>query len=345
MNEREKKLAMMVGMCFVAVALMFSWHQFVAEPIERLDAQIVQAQNQLGSLNDEQNEAFEAQEALSRQAAKSFGEDPDEAAAEAGAMLTRKISEVGLSDDRFTRRPLGTRRIRGAVEIGWQIQGRGELERIIDLLYLLENAPYLQRLENIVIAPDSRDEEEVTVNFRLITLVLEAPPGERSEPLPTVELADAGRNLYDRIAARNMLRPYVQREPEPEPEPEPKPEPEPEPEPSGPSPGQLRVVSLSEWRGRTEIVVRDEREEQTQTYAPGDELAEGVVVMVDYRPLAMPDDPGIRSQSRVIVKVEDEYWAIERGHTLADKRRLTQDELPPDLSEIAAELSQQAESP
>ncbi|MEX2673282.1 MAG: hypothetical protein WD294_14355 [Phycisphaeraceae bacterium] len=352
MSNREKKLAMMVGFCVLAVGLMAAYYKLVNEPVLRLEAQIRQGRSTLSDLNDEQRDAFTAQEAMGRRAAQSFGEHPDEAAAAAGAMLTRNITEVGLSDSRFSRRPTGTRRIRGGVEIGWQIQGQGPLDQIIDLLYVLENAPYLQRLENIVISPDSRNDEEVTVNFRYLTLVLEAVPVEPAEPLPAVAAEDEGRRVYDPIAARNMLRPYVAKPPEPEPEPEPEPvqqaeapAPEPEPGPAPPGPETFRVVSLSEWRGETEILIHDRTADKMLSYSPGDELAAGTVVMVDYRPLALPDDPSIRSQSRVIVRQDSEYWAIERGATLADKRKLTQEELPADLRDEAPEISQQADSP
>jgi hypothetical protein len=53
--------------------------------------------------------------------------------------------------------------------------------------------------------------------------------------------------------------------------------------------------------------------------------------MVDYRPLPMPGNDGLKSFSRVILKIGTEYWAIERGQTLADKRRLIPDQLPETL--------------
>jgi hypothetical protein len=51
--------------------------------------------------------------------------------------------------------------------------------------------------------------------------------------------------------------------------------------------------------------------------------------MVDYRPLPMPGNEALKSFSRVILKVGEEYWAVERGQTLAEKRRLVPEELPP----------------
>jgi hypothetical protein len=95
-----------------------------------------------------------------------------------------------------------------------------------------------------------------------------------------------------------------------------------------PGPESLRVVSLSEWQGSPEIHVRDTVNERTLRYSPGDTLAGGVVVMVDYRALPMPGKEVLKSFSRVILKIDNEYWAIERGRTLAEKYKLTPDQLP-----------------
>ena len=46
----------------------------------------------------------------------------------------------------------------------------------------------------------------------------------------------------------------------------------------------------------------------------------------------MPGNELLRSDSRVIVKVGADYFAIERGRTLADKRRLTLSQLPSELA-------------
>jgi hypothetical protein len=40
----------------------------------------------------------------------------------------------------------------------------------------------------------------------------------------------------------------------------------------------------------------------------------------------------LKSFSRVILKIGTEYWAIERGKTLADKYRLAPEQLPEQLA-------------
>ena len=53
--------------------------------------------------------------------------------------------------------------------------------------------------------------------------------------------------------------------------------------------------------------------------------------MVDYRPMPMPSNAMLQSYSRVIIKIGSDYWAIERGQTLADRRKLATAELPAQL--------------
>ena len=46
----------------------------------------------------------------------------------------------------------------------------------------------------------------------------------------------------------------------------------------------------------------------------------------------MPGNSGLQSNSRVLLKIGTELWAIERGKTLADKRKLVPSEFPVGLA-------------
>ena len=135
------------------------------------------------------------------------------------------------------------------------------------------------------------------------------------------------RKRFDGIVGRDLLRPYVKRSPEKSGG-----APGSAPAPSGPA--ALQVVSLSEWMGQPEVHIRDLTNKKTLHYKPGDELAGGTIVMVDYRPLPLPGHEGLKSFSRVILKVGDEYWAIERGQTLAEKYRLAPEQWPDGVSKL-----------
>jgi hypothetical protein len=49
---------------------------------------------------------------------------------------------------------------------------------------------------------------------------------------------------------------------------------------------------------------------------------------VDYRPLPSPRNPLLLSHSRVILKIGEEFWAVERGQSLAERRKLEPQEWP-----------------
>jgi hypothetical protein len=140
------------------------------------------------------------------------------------------------------------------------------------------------------------------------------------------------RRLYDDLVTRDILRPYIKRPP---------PGPATTPSPAIPAapgevagPESLRVVSLSEWKGEPEVHVRDVTRSKTFRYKPGDALAGGTIVMIDYRPLPFPGNEVLKSFSRVILKIGSEFWAVERGRTLAEKHRLAPEQLPTELSKL-----------
>ncbi len=93
----------------------------------------------------------------------------------------------------------------------------------------------------------------------------------------------------------------------------------------------LTVVSLSSWDGQPEVDLSDAKHHDLLTLRPGDKLLDGQVVTVDYRPLPLPDSSGFLSYSRLIWRVGNDYWAVEVGQTLAQRRRLSSNELPPGL--------------
>ena len=79
-------------------------------------------------------------------------------------------------------------------------------------------------------------------------------------------------------------------------------------------------------------MVLDSNQNKTVNYKPGDDLAGGKIVMIDYRKMPFPKKPALLSQSRVILAIGEEYWAIERGNTLADRHKLATEQLPANLA-------------
>jgi len=337
MKKREKILAMLTGGVFALLIGGYMAHGFFFAPIDQLDRDIATRSLELQTLTDLQNQAKRTQQRLEQLASLTHGQQVDTASAAAGARLSELIAQSGLEPARFTRAPISPRRIRGGVEIGWNVRGRGSLSDIIDFLYLLSHEPYVHKIDALTLSPIERS-NDVQVNLRYLSLVLEVPPATLDKPeLPQVVLESEQRALYNTIAQRNLFRPYI---PPPPPRETPRraerpaPPREREPEPRGPGLEIYRVVSLSKWQGRPEVHILNTNAREVRQYQVGDTLANGEIVMVDYRALPMPSNPALRSQSRVVLRIDDDYWAVELGQSLADRYVIPDERLPDTLERM-----------
>jgi len=197
---------------------------------------------------------------------------------------------------------------------------------VVNLLFLLNASPWLHRTENLIVSTGDKP-GLVRVRFHYLTLVPEtAPEVTRTNLVAALSLDSPERHLLNSIVSRDILRPYIKRPPAVAQPGQPAAAPSKPGVPPGPE--AFRVVSLSEWQGQPEIHIRDLSAQKTVRYRPGDELAGGTIVMVDYRPMPLPGNSLLQSFSRLILKIGNDYWAVERGRTLADKRKLNPGELP-----------------
>ena len=322
MKKSEKLLAGIVGGIVGVFVLGFGVRGFFVKPLKEIDIQTAALRSKLAKANEERREYFIAEDALKKVAQRTFATDVNQASARSGELITRQIASAGLNEADFTRLPVGPRRMRGASEIGWSIQGKGALERIVDLLFLLENAPQVHRLENVTLSSYDKP-GEVKVHFLFLTVVLEpAPEFDPIELKPKLALESPERLAYQAILNRDLLRPYVKAPPPPAPQPGAAPT-------RAPGPEAWRVVSLSEWEGQAEVHIRDTASDKIMRFKPGDSVKEsGEIVAVDYRPLPMPRNPELLSHSRVILKIGEDFFAVERGQTLAEKRKLDDSQWP-----------------
>jgi hypothetical protein len=329
MNQREKILAIAVGGLGGLLLLGFGVRAFIVKPLREIDKRAAVIREKIGKLNAERRAFFDAEERMKAHTLRTFADTVDQASAKSGEMLTQQILKSGLTESEFTRIPVGPRKLRGAQEIGWSVQGDGQLTDVVDLLFVLEESPWMHRVENVTVSPGDKP-GLVRVHFRYLTLVMDpAPEVQRRELIAKFTDASPERHLYDGIVARDILRPYIKRVVLPG-----GPAGGPSTAPGVPAgPEALRIVSLSEWLGEAEVHVRDTTQMKTQRYRKGDALAGGTVAAIDYRPIPMPGNEFLRSDSRVILKIGTNYFAIERGRTLAEKRKLAVDQLPAGLAD------------
>jgi hypothetical protein len=328
MNRREKIMALIVGAVVLLFAGIFGVKALLVRPLAEIDKKTAVLREKLDKIKAERRAYFTAEDAVKQLAQRAFSDQVDQASAKSGEILTKQIQQSGLREADFSRTPVGPTKLRGASEIGWSVQGEGKLANILNLLFLVQESPQLHRVEGLTISPNESP-GQVRVRFRYLTLVMDpAPIIEGTNLPPKYALNSPERRIFDSIVARDILRPYVKRTPGTAPA-----APPPSSSPSGPE--SFRVVSLSEWMGQPEIHVRDMAGEATARYKPGDTLAGGTIVMVDYRPLPMPGNEALKSFSRVILKIGSEYWAVERGRTLADKYKLAAENLPETLARVS----------
>lgn len=333
MNRRTRLLALVAIGGAALWMLALGVRAYVFAPLRSVDEQIVQLQVKLDAATQGRSSFLADEFHLRGLAPRTFGNSPDTAAAEVGSTLTGHILRVGLRESDFTRIPMGERRLAGAVEIGWTVQGEGALNRIVDLLYLLDADPRLHRIEGLVLSAGSKG-DRVRARFRFLTLLLSpAPPPGNHPPLAPATLDGEDRKLYAAITRRDLLRPYVPRSENRSQGPSVTTPPPPQPLDADPHLNfdDLRVVSLSSWGNGPEVHVRDTRQDRLQVLRPGDALSGVTVVAVDYRALPLPERAGVLSYSRVILRSHDALFAVECGQTLAQRRALTSEDLPASL--------------
>jgi hypothetical protein len=321
MKRRESLLLGLVGgllALFVGVA---GLNVFFVKPYKNLKTQIAGLRLKLDQTQHDREAYLKDGQYLTNTAPRMFATDPNIATAEASKMITDQILRLGLQDSQFSRQPVGPRRVRGnAQEVGWSIMGEGPLSKMVDLIFVLEQTPQLHRIENLVLSAGDQP-GRLKARFRYLTLVVEVKGVKPKTDLqPKFALDSPQRRLYDAIVQRDLLRPYV-------------PKPPAEPVAAGPaSPlDMLRVVSLTQWGGTPEVHVCEMNTRKILKLRVGDPLAGGQIVMVDYRPLPLPNKPGFISDSRVIVKIGAGYWAVERGQTLSTRYQLAPGQLPTEL--------------
>lgn len=329
MNRREKLLATIVGGVVVVILVGFGLRSVIVKPMREMDRKTADVREKIEKIKQERRSFFAAEDRLKGRNLRAFADTVDQASAKSGEVLTRQIIASGLEEADFTRLPVGPRKLRGGNEIGWSVQGDGPLSNVVNLVYLMQETPWLHQVDGLSLSTGDGP-GMVKVRFRYLTLVLDPAPEVERKELPTKASLDSPvRHLLDSLVARDLLRPYIKRPPPP-------PVPavpgssgsRPNPGLVPPGPESFRIVSLSEWQGEPEVHVRDLVNQKTFRYKPGDTLAGATVLMVDYRPMVMPGTSGLQSHSRVILQIGGELWAVERGKTLAEKRKLEAKDFP-----------------
>jgi hypothetical protein len=346
MTNREKTMAGIVGAVVGGVVLYGAVSGLYLSPREQAERDIVNRTNDMAKLK-RQNQADQA--VASRTigiAARTFDGDEARAAAQLGATLAALVERAGLNARKLSLQPVTGMHVRGVYkEIGRSIGVRGKLANLVDFLYLLRQQPHLHRLDSISIGPIPRS-DEMDLQARYSTLIIEGegvaklPIGKATTQVAAVDLDSDERRLLDSIAARDIFRPYIQRRaetiavrpPPAEADAGPRISVAPRPVEAAKPPTRFKLVGLPRWDDRQEAIVSDGGSGQVRVYKPGDEVAGGKLLAVDYRPIPSPKNEHMTSPSRAIIQIGPDLWAVELGQDLSEKRRLKAEQFPPGVT-------------
>jgi hypothetical protein len=207
MNRREKILATLVGSLIGAFVIGFGVRVVIVKPLREIDKRIAGTRERLGKIQAERRAYFAAEDQMKVATMRTFADTVDQTSAQSGELLTRHILKSGLQEEEFTRLPLGPRKLRGAQEIGWSVQGEGPLADVVDLLFVLRESPHLHRLDGVSISQGEMP-GVVKVRFRYLTLVMDpAPDVQRKELVSRFTLESPERHILNGIVTRDLLRP------------------------------------------------------------------------------------------------------------------------------------------
>jgi len=343
MTWREKTLVGVTGALVVAGLGFVLVKKSYIDALALWDDQRIQWSNDCAKLQRQNAQSESRALSLRTWAARTFDTDELRASAKLGAALLALVERAGLSPEKLSVQPVRGTQVKNAYrEVGRAIRVRGGLKNIVDFLYLLDAEPHLHRLDQVAITPLLKS-NEVDLQVRYVTPVIDLKPEDKIQTdqfatTAPARLDAAARKLYEPIASRDLFRPYIQRivvPPPPAPPAAPvatyvKP-PQATPPPSTTAQSHFRVVGLPDWTEKQEVFVADSATRQVRSYKPGDTLGGGVIMLVDYRPMPLLANPNILSPSRVILKIGPEYFAVELGQDLTEKRRLPDSMLPEEI--------------
>jgi hypothetical protein len=342
MNKREKILLAAVAFAALVTIMYLAVNRvFYVPAAQRMnDAKEIIAK--INHAKAEKKKEGTYQNRLKDLASLTFGTDENRVSEQVRTRITEVLGASGLSAQNLSLKPLVSSRVPGVYkEIGWIVRARGQLSHVVNFLFLMTREPHLHRLDNLVLAPVAGG-TDVELQVKYGTLVLDTAKGEKietdrtAEDLPPGILQSGERLPYEVIASRNLFLPYIPGAPTQKPPPAEPPRPPTEPGVPRVPEGRYRLVGLPTWGSTPDVLVRDASTGKVATYKPGDDLAGGKIVTVDYRPMPLPNRPELLSASRVVLAIGADYYAVELGTSLAEKHPLAADQIPPGLPKLEA---------
>lgn len=326
-NNREKILVVVAGgVAIIFVASLIVMKMFIA-PARALDTRIVAVKSKIVNAEGILAKRGVYDQQLERVASRSFAKTPRGTSESLRARLVSLVGKAGLNEQAIQLTPENGRRIPKVMQsVGWSVAVKGSLKSIVRFLYRVEHQARIHRVEDLILTPVPRS-QRVALRFKCMTLVLDSSKGIKlAPPRPDDDLrakrwSKSVRAGYLRAVARDIFLPAIIRRPR-----------QVRHTTSAPGHVTVRVLGLPHWGGRSEILVQRSNKSSTDVYHVGDTLGGGRIIGVDYRPMPQPDNPKLISESRVLICIKNQTWAVELGDTLAEKHRVGRAHLPASLA-------------
>lgn len=256
----------------------------------------------------------------------SFGKKTSEVSNAISQRITEMVTLSGMRQDKTAAAAIEGKLSKNAYrEIGWKYTLLGTPQQCADMLLLLRDDPYLHKIEVVSIAP-TPDGLNVKLDFRYLTPVLADPKGfklkvnDQATPRPVLTLKkNPKRVTYAGIATRSLFRPYLKVLPkEASGKPDPPAKPIEIPKPTFDY-ARYRISDLTKYGELQMIEMLDTIEGERVEHKIGDIIGKGEIVRVEHLARTDPDDPKLKTYSRLILKMDKELWSVDLGKTL-DKR-------------------------
>ena len=341
MNRREKILAAVVASIIGVVVLYGVINRMVLAGGRKLSEQAHTIRKKIDELERDNRRLGRYRSRFVDLRNRTFDDNPRRASVLADTAIKQIAKRAGLTQADYTVSSFAERREANAYrELLCTITGTASLDRLTNFLYLLGRDERLCRITHLSVKrrQERRGPAKVSFSLRYSTLVFDGnvpvpvpPRPTATQPVEIVGLNTPERSAYDAIAARNVFRPYVRRHVRIKPPDRHQTKPSTQPPPQTPQFGRLVVTGLPAYNGRTEVHVAIPGQDIKKVLKVGDALPAGKIVMVDYRQMPMPGKPHLISQSRVILKAGKDYWAVELGQRMDQRRILRPEELPEKL--------------
>ncbi len=321
---KNRLVVVLAALAFVAVIYFFV-DVTVLAPAQKIREETDAKEAAIFRASGEANRLAYYQRKLQEYSLRSFGKKTSQVSNAISQRITEMVTLSGMRQDKTAAAAIEGKLSKNAYrEIGWKYTLLGTHQQCADMLLLLRDDPYLHTVEVVSIAPTT-DGREVKLDFRYLTTVLVDPKGfklKESDPKPRPVLAlknNPKRVTYAGIAKRTLFRPYLKALPKTAP---PKPEDPPKPV-DIPKPtfdyARYRISDLTKYGELQMIEVLDTIEGGRAEHTVGDTFGKAVVVKVEHLERVDPDDPTLKTYSRLVLRIGKDLWSVDLGKTL-DKR-------------------------